>query len=141
MNIEQAKLLVKGALHVRNVGAMRAMGTDWFMKGTPVCFVCEMRRANLVEPEQVGASCSVFEPNSFDKYFGIKKIDGIAITTGNYKNGPECYEAVKALLVKYNFGHLLEPEEIIPVRQPVYKDQFTPADPSGFDWRKIGVTC
>jgi hypothetical protein len=141
MNIEQAKLLAKGANHVKNVGHMNSRGVFYNIPSEPVCFVCELYRAGLASEEELLPGGPHFGVPSMSEFFGITVDERRKITVGDYQNGPECYEAVKALLVKYGYGYLLDaPEELIPVRHPVYKDQFTPAD-AGFDWRKIGVTC
>ena len=116
MNAEQAQLLVKVYNHVLGLGGkpMSSFGVDWRDPLMPVCFVCEMRRAGLVTFDELASGAGYPGWPGMDEFFGITSDERSSITTGDYTNGYECAEAVKALLEKYGYGHLLnEPEESI----------------------------
>ena len=122
MNLEQAKLLAAGARHVRGVVGMLSVGTQWKNPARAVCFVCEMYRAEIVQESEVSSSCGKHNfSTGFDTFFGITFDEGCAITAGPYCTGPECYEVVKALLVKYQFGYLLDDASIEPKAMPFHE--------------------
>jgi hypothetical protein len=159
MNLEQAKLLARMAENIKSVpvcSSTDGIKSIAFMRaGEPVCLVCESVRAGIITIPQneeiiLSAKYGIDHPEGFSKFFGCTMNEAtIAIFHSHLKrgksygcgdtSGTNYFTAIKELLTKYDYAHLLEPEEVIPIHEtkqiiPAYKDQFTPALP-GFDWK------
>ena len=74
------------------------------------CFMCEMVRGGIIEKD-LAVNSNLSCGGGFSDFFGVPVGDAYKIVVGNYTNGYECAEAVKALLEKYGYGHLLNESE------------------------------
>jgi hypothetical protein len=150
MNLEQAKLLVKMAQHIKEIPFCNTTNGVWLSddREVPGCLICNAVRAGIITKEQNKEIkrrhyWGIDHQEGFSPFFGCSVQEALKVIfhchlrrTPGVTSGQNYYVAIRELLEVYGYGHLLEPAEVIPIRQiiPAYKDQFTPAA-EGFDWR------